>query len=139
MEAQIEEAIKFRKKANFKILTRLSQIIDQYPYLRFHQILMIYKISELGVDKFNEESVETLKKLEHEMVEKGISKITSNSELELKFNIVKDVITDKLKDKAAREAAKDKARLTELLAKKQSEKMESMSEDEIRQRLAELG
>lgn len=48
----------------------------------------------------------------------------SNSELELKFNIVKDVITDKLKDKAAREAAKDKAaekaRLTELLAKKQS-------------------
>lgn len=41
---------------------------------------MIYKISELGVDKFNEESVETLKKLEHEMVEKkGISKITSNS------------------------------------------------------------
>lgn len=53
MEAQIEEAIKFRKKANFKILTRLSQIIDQYPYLRFHQILMIYKVSELGVDKFN--------------------------------------------------------------------------------------
>lgn len=48
MEAQIEEAIKFRKKANFKILTRLSQIIDQYPYLRFHQILIIYKISELG-------------------------------------------------------------------------------------------
>lgn len=40
MEAQIEEAIKFRKKANFKILTRLSQIIDQYPYLRFHQILL---------------------------------------------------------------------------------------------------
>lgn len=79
MEAQIEEAIKFRKKANFKILTRLSQIIDQYHYLRFHQILMIYKVSELGVDKFNEESVETLKKLEHEMVEKGIGKITSNS------------------------------------------------------------
>lgn len=72
MEAQIEEAIKFRKKANFKILTRLSQIIDQYPYLRFHQILIIYKISELGVDKFNEESVETLKKLEHEMVEKAV-------------------------------------------------------------------
>lgn len=75
MEAQIEEAIKFRKKANFKILTRLSQIIDQYPYLRFHQILIIYKISELGVDKFNEESVETLKKLEHEMVEKELVRL----------------------------------------------------------------
>lgn len=109
MEAQIEEAIKFRKKANFKILTRLSQIIDQYPYLRFHQILMIYKVSEL----------------------------------ELKFNIVKDVITDKLKEKADRETAKnkaaEKARLTELLAKKQSEKLESLSEDEIKRRLAELG
>lgn len=160
MEAQIEEAIKFRKKANFKILTRLSQIIDQYPYLRFHQILIIYKISELGVDKFNEESVEDLWDLSlpaldrlavsyDEELAKSPRKsfITndtpSNSELELKFNIVKDVITDKLKDKAAREAAKDKAaekaRLTELLAKKQSEKMESMSEDEIRQRLAELG
>lgn len=129
MEAQIEEAIKFRKKANFKILTRLSQIIDQYPYLRFHQILIIYKISELGAKSPRKSFI--------------TNDTPSNSELELKFNIVKDVITDKLKDKAAREAAKDKAaekaRLTELLAKKQSEKMESMSEDEIRQRLAELG
>ena len=31
------------------------------------------------------------------------------------------------------------ARLTELLAKKQSEKLESLSEDEIKRRLAELG
>lgn len=33
----------------------------------------------------------------------------------------------------------EKARLTELLAKKQSEKLESLSEDEIKRRLAELG
>jgi hypothetical protein len=160
MEAQIEEAIKFRKKANFKILTRLSQIIDQYPYLRFHQILMIYKISELGVDKFNEESVEDLWDLSLPVLDKLAvsydeelaksprkSFITndtpSNTELELKFNIVKEIITDKLKEKADREAAKnkavEKARLTELLAKKQSEKLESLSEDEIKRRLAELG
>ena len=67
----------------------------------------------------------------------------SNTELELKFNIIKDIITDKLKEKADREAAKnkaaEKARLVELLAKKQSEKLESLSEDEIKQRLAELG
>ena len=67
----------------------------------------------------------------------------SNTELELKFNIVKEIITDKLKEKADREAAKnkavEKARLTELLAKKQSEKLESLSEDEIKRRLAELG
>ena len=67
----------------------------------------------------------------------------SNTELELKFNIVKEIITDKLKEKADREAAKskaaEKARLMELLAKKQSEKLESLSEDEIKRRLAELG
>ena len=67
----------------------------------------------------------------------------SNTELELKFNIVKEIITDKLKEKADRETAKskaaEKARLVELLAKKQSEKLESLSEDEIKRRLAELG
>lgn len=92
MEAQIE-------KANFKILTRLAQIIECSPHLRFQQILSNYKVCELGKDK--------------------------------------------LKEKADRETAKnkaaEKARLTELLAKKQSEKLESLSEDEIKRRLAELG
>lgn len=100
--------IKDRKRANFKILTRLAQIIECSPYLRFQQILSNYKVCELGKDKFYEES-----------------------------------ITDKLKEKADRETAKnkaaEKARLTELLAKKQSEKLESLSEDEIKRRLAELG
>lgn len=67
----------------------------------------------------------------------------SNTELELKFNIVKEIITDKLKEKADRETAKnkaaEKARLTELLAKKQSEKLESLSEDEINGDLPNLG
>lgn len=106
MEAQIEKAIKLRKQANFKILTRLAQIIECSPHLRFQQILSNYKVCELGKDKFYEESIETLRNLEGE---------------------------------AAKDKAAEKARLTELLAKKQSEKMESMSEDEIRQRLAELG
>lgn len=83
MEAQIEKAIKLRKQANFKILTRLAQIIECSPHLRFQQILSNYKVCELGKDKFYEESIETLRNLEGEM--------------------------------------------------------ESMSEDEIRQRLAELG
>lgn len=67
MEIHIREIIELRKKANFKILAKLGQIIDQYPYLRFQQILAIYKISELCEDKFYEESVETLQKLEHEL------------------------------------------------------------------------
>lgn len=71
METQNREVIKLRKKANFKILTRLGQIIDQYPYLRFQQILAIYKIIEPYEDKFYEESVETLQKLEHELENRG--------------------------------------------------------------------
>ena len=71
METQNREVIKLRKKANFKILTRLGQIIDQYPYLRFQHILSIYKIREPYEDKFYEESVETLQKLEHELENRG--------------------------------------------------------------------
>lgn len=67
METHIKEVIELRKKANLKILTKLGQIIDQHPYLRFQQILAVYKISELYEDKFYEESVETLQKLEHEL------------------------------------------------------------------------
>lgn len=66
-----------------------------------------------------------------------------NDELELKFNIVKEIIATKMKEKADKEIAKDKAaekaRLTELLAKKRSEKLESLSEEELMKRLAELG
>lgn len=52
MEAQIEKAIELRKQANFKILTRLAQIIECSPHLRFQQILSNYKVCELGKDKF---------------------------------------------------------------------------------------
>ena len=48
-----------------------------------------------------------------------------NVELELKFNIVKEIITDKLKEKSDRDQAKQKAaeraKLLDLLDKKQSE------------------
>lgn len=136
MEAQIEKAIKLRKQANFKILTRLAQIIECSPHLRFQQILSNYKVCKLAVS-YDEELAKSPRK-------SFITNDTpSNTELELKFNIVKEIITDKLKEKADRETAKnkaaEKARLTELLAKKQSEKLESLSEDEIKRRLAELG
>lgn len=70
MEAQIEKAIELRKQANFKILTRLAQIIECSPHLRFQQILSNYKVCELGKDKFYEESIETLRNLEGEMNKK---------------------------------------------------------------------
>ena len=71
MEAQIEKAIKLRKQANFKILTRLAQIIDCSPYLRFQQILSNYKVCELDKDKFYEESIENLRNLEREINKKS--------------------------------------------------------------------
>lgn len=77
MEAQIEKAIKLRKQANFKILTRLAQIIECSPHLRFQQILSNYKVCELGKDKFYEESIETLRNLEGEM----------NKKIDLKWNL----------------------------------------------------
>ena len=77
MEAQIEKAIELREKANFKILTRLAQIIECSPHLRFQQILSNYKVCELGKDKFYEESIETLRNLEGEM----------NKKLDLKWNL----------------------------------------------------
>lgn len=70
--------IKDRKQANFKILTRLAQIIECSPYLRFQQILSNYKVCELGKDKFYEESIKTLRNLEEEM----------NKKLQRKWDVV---------------------------------------------------
>ena len=60
---QIEESLKSRYKDNLAIIRRLAEIIDNYPELRFQQILYIYNIVENGENKFYEESSETLSKL----------------------------------------------------------------------------
>lgn len=54
---------------NLKILAILTRIVEQYPYLRFQQILSILDIYEPGADKFYEESSETLKELENKIKE----------------------------------------------------------------------
>lgn len=62
--------------------------------------------------------------------------------LELKFNIVKDVINTKLAEAAAKVEAKDKAakkaQLVEILARKQAQSLENLSEEELQKRIAEL-
>ena len=60
---QIEESLKSRYKDNLAIIRRLAEIIDNYPELRFQQILYIYNIVGNGENKFYEESSETLSKL----------------------------------------------------------------------------
>lgn len=57
------------KVNNLKILAILTRIVEEYPYLRFQQILSILDICEPNVDKFYEGSSETLKELENKIKE----------------------------------------------------------------------
>ena len=60
----------------------------------------------------------------------------------MKFDIVKDIISDKLTEKAEKETAKEKkaekARLLEILARKQDQSLENMSESELLKKIQEL-
>jgi hypothetical protein len=83
-----------------------------------------------------------LKEVEEESFIKTKRKTKAILEEETKFEIVKHIITVKLAEKEARKVAKDKkaekARLLSLLAKKQDEKLEGMSEEELNAKLAAL-
>ena len=65
-----------------------------------------------------------------------------NEVLQLKLNIVTDIISDKLAEKDASEKAQakkaEKERLLDLLDRKKSEKLESLSEEELQKKLQEL-
>ncbi len=50
-----------RQEANRELVRRISEMVEMYSDLRFHQILMINGISD-GTDQFNEESTVTLMK-----------------------------------------------------------------------------
>ena len=66
-----------RQEANKKILAEITELVENEPDLRFHQILHIIGVTELDIsefqgqfesrsssDKFGEESVATLKRVE---------------------------------------------------------------------------
>lgn len=86
----------------------------------------------------------TLDKMVQESPRKSFIKAANpKSELlELKFNIVKDVINTKLAEAASKAEAKDKAakkaQLVEILARKQAQSLENLSEEELQKRIAEL-
>lgn len=74
MDAKIEEMIEKRQEANLDILTAIEEWVMKYPNLRFGQILVNLGIIEyqrdpanfdkIGIkDPFNEESVDTLKRI----------------------------------------------------------------------------
>lgn len=73
-----------------------------------------------------------------------ISDVTPETKVvELRFNIVKDIINTKLAEKVAKEQSKEKqakkAQLMEILARKQAESLENLSEEELLKRIQELG
>ena len=62
MDAFLIEIIKSRYNCNKEILNILTELVEEYPDLRFHQLLQNVRIEDFS-DKFYEESVETLKRL----------------------------------------------------------------------------
>lgn len=60
MEAYIQEAISKRQEANKELLKYLTEIIEEYPELRWGQILSNWFLPDS--DPFFEESVDTLKR-----------------------------------------------------------------------------
>ena len=66
MDEKTISLIKQRQSANLNILQDIKFIIEQYPELRFCQILSILGLDK---DKFNEESVVTLNKVRMKVAE----------------------------------------------------------------------
>lgn len=50
------EKIESRQKANRQILEKISETIEKYPELRFHQILLILEINKTELVKISEKS-----------------------------------------------------------------------------------
>lgn len=80
MNSKFTEMIDKRQQANRDILAHLSTLVELYPDLRFGQILAISNVIqyehiscdsdqyvEVVKDPFNEESVETLRRVNNKM------------------------------------------------------------------------
>lgn len=62
MDAFLVEIIKSRYNCNKEILNILTELVEEYPDWRFHQLLQNVRIEDFS-DRFYEESRETLKRL----------------------------------------------------------------------------
>lgn len=80
MDSKITEMINKRQDANKDIIRHLTTLVNKYPELRFGQILAISNVIqyehiscdsdqyvETVKDPFNEESVETLRRVSNKM------------------------------------------------------------------------
>ena len=101
----------------------------------------LWKLSLQDLDKV---AINLSEELENTPKKSFISEVTTTDAVTtLKFDIVKDIIADKLTEKAEKENAtkkkEEKAKLLDLLARKQAQNLETMSEEEILKKLQELG
>lgn len=111
-----------RRKDNLAIIRKIVEIMDNYPDMRFQQILYVYDIVEEGEDKFYEEPSETLRKLK--------SQYTNQKEIIMEFI--------RFKKDSEKQRLTEKNRLKEILAKKEEASLESLSIEELRKKIAEL-
>ena len=79
IDKKISRIIKLRQESNYKILLILSKIMEEFPDLRFQQILQnIDLTSNDKKDLYYEESVDTLKTIMNNEIVKGILFKNSN-------------------------------------------------------------
>lgn len=79
IDKKISRTIKLRQESNYKILLILSKIVEEFPDLRFQQILQnIDLASNDKKDLYYEESVDTLKTIMNNEIVKGILFKNSN-------------------------------------------------------------
>lgn len=79
IDKKISRTIKLRQESNYKILLILSKIAEEFPDLRFQQILQnIDLTSNDKKDLYYEESVDTLKTIMNNEIVKGILFKNSN-------------------------------------------------------------
>lgn len=101
----------------------------------------LWKLSLQDLDKV---AINLSEELENTPKKSFISEVTTTDAVTtLKFDIVKDIIADKLTEKVEKENAtkkrEEKAKLLDLLARKQAQNLETMSEEDILKKLQELG
>lgn len=105
-------------------------------------VLSVEDLWDLTLEQLDKIAKTLRKDLREEEDESFISIKKTNSNVELQFNIVKHIIDVKLQEKADRAMLREKQarreQILQILAKKQNETLESMSESDLLKELENL-
>ena len=104
-------------------------------------VLSVEDLWDLSLEQLDPIAINLNKRLKESQTESFI-KIRTNTELELKFNIVKHIIDVKLQEQEERIVAAEKKakrqKILDLMAKKQDAELESKSYEELAKELEAL-